>query len=73
LARSNFRVEQGIEILTANGTAGVSMLQGSGAPLGTSGNTDDAPVGSVYMRRDGEGELYHKIADTSSASDWVFH
>jgi len=70
MARSNFRVEQGIEILEANGTSGVWLLQGAGAPLGTSGPTDDAPIGSIFHSNNNEGELYHKSASTSSASDW---
>lgn len=70
MARANFRVEKGLEIHSENGTSFVAVLQDAGAPLGTSGETDDAPVGSLYLRNDSEGELYHKIADTSSASDW---
>lgn len=71
MARSNFRIEQGIEILTPNGTTGTWLLQAAGAPLGTSGATDSAPIGSVYMKNDGSGELYRKKTSTSSASDWV--
>lgn len=70
MARSNFRIEQGFEIVEANGTSGIWMIQGAGAPVGTSGPSDDATIGSLWLRNDGEGELYHKIADTSSASDW---
>jgi hypothetical protein len=70
MARSNFRVEQGIEILTPNGTTGVWILQAAGAPLGTSGPTDDANVGSVYLKNDGSGELYRKTASNSLATDW---
>jgi hypothetical protein len=70
MARSNFRIEQGLEILEANGTEGVWLIKGSGAPVGTSGETDSAPVGSIWFRTDGEGEMYHKITSTSSASDW---
>lgn len=71
MARSNFRVEQGIEIHDSNGTGFNSILRGSSAPLGTSGPTDDAPIGSIYFRTDAEGELYRKEASSSSATDWV--
>jgi len=70
MARGNYRVEQGLEILEANGTGGVHIIRGSGAPVGTSGPTDDAPIGSLYLREDNEGELFHKITSTSSATDW---
>ncbi len=70
MARSNFRIEQGIEIHDANGTGSSYILRGSGAPLGTSGPTDDAAIGSIYLRTDAEGELYRKEASSSQASDW---
>jgi len=70
MARTNFRVEQGIEIHDANGTASSWVLRGSGAPPGTTGPTDDAPLSSVWMDASGDGDLYQKKADTSSASDW---
>lgn len=70
MARGKFRIEEGFEIQETNGTTKVCFLQDAGAPLGTSGSTDDAPIGSLYLRNDGEGELYHKVTSTSSASDW---
>lgn len=70
MARSNFRIEQGLEIHDPNGTGNVWVISGTGAPAGTSGETADATVGSLYLRQDGEGELYRKVADTDSASDW---
>ncbi len=71
MARSNFRVEQGIEIHEPNGTGSVHLLRGTGAPVGTTGPTDAAPIGSIFMREDAEGELYRKEASTSSAADWT--
>lgn len=70
MARSNFRLEQGIEIHDANGTANSWVLRGNGAPPGTTGPTDDAPVSSVWMDDSSTGALYQKKTDTSSASDW---
>ena len=64
MAKVNFRIEQGLEI------DGVYVITGTGAPVGTTGETDAAPVGSLYLREDGEGQLYRKSASTSSASDW---
>jgi len=70
MSRSNFRVEQGIEILDANGVGGIWLLMGSGAPTGTSGPTDDAPIGSMYLSKDSAGVVYHKKTSDSSADDW---
>jgi len=70
MARSNLRVEQGIEIHEANGTLSSWLLRGTGAPPGTSGPTDDAPISSLWQDDSAGGALYHKIASTSSASDW---
>ena len=61
----NFTVEQGFTI------AGFGeFLSGSGAPTGTSGPTDDAPIGSIYLNTATTGEVYKKKLSTSSASDW---
>ena len=57
---------QGYEIQGAG-----SFLSGTGAPTGTAGVTDDAKIGSLWLRTDGSGKLYRKIADTSSAADWL--
>lgn len=70
MARGKFRVEEGFEIQESNGTTKVCFLQDAGAPLGTSGPTFDAPIGSVYFRNDGEGQLYRKSANAGLASDW---
>lgn len=67
MSLSNFRAAQGFEIIGAGW-----ILSGSGAPLGTSGITDDAPIGSLWTRTDGSGLMYHKVASTSSATDWKY-
>ena len=70
MSRENYGVERGLRIYDENSdTAFIDVLSGSGAPPGTSGKTDEASVGSLYTDRS-NGDLYRKIADTSSASDW---
>ena len=71
MARANFRLQEGIEIGETNGTGAVWILRDTGAPPGSSGKSDDAPIGSLWLREDNTGQTYHKIADTSSASDWA--
>jgi hypothetical protein len=71
MARDFFITEHGVRIVGDNSNAGISILMGSGAPPGTSGDTDDAEIGSIWLRTDAKGELYGKETDTSSASDWV--
>jgi len=67
-------VEKGLRLLKENTDAGpgnsVDELFGAGAPPGTSGETDDAEIGSTY-RDTNNGDFYLKQADTSSATDWV--
>jgi len=46
------------------------FLIGDNAPIGTAGETDEAPIGSEYKDLIGGG-LYQKKFNTSSASDWV--
>jgi len=69
MAVSNFRVEGGIEILDDNSENGIHKLQGAGAPPGTAGATDSAPIGSTYSDRT-SGQTYYKKTSTSSAVDW---
>jgi hypothetical protein len=68
MSRVNFAVEQGYEIYALNGNLLVAQLAGSAAPGGDAGVQDDAPIGSIYQRSN--GELYVKTADTNAASDW---
>lgn len=73
MGRQNFGIERGLRIFDENSdSAFVDFLSGSGAPPGTSGKTDEASVGSLYMDRS-NGNLYTKITDTSSAVDWFLN
>ena len=72
MSRDLFRVEKGIRIDGENVDVGVDILFGAGAPLGTSGETDDAGIGSIYMRTS-DGTLFQKQTDTSSAGDWILN
>lgn len=70
MAREFFKVEKGIKITGENSdTAEASLLIGAGNPVGTSGETDDANIGSQYSNLT-DGSQWVKTADTSSASDW---
>lgn len=71
MALGNYRVEQGIEILTPDSDVGIWLIQGAGAPPGTSGPSDDATIGSVWHDNSGSGLMYRKVASTSSARDWL--
>ena len=68
MSRKNFAVEAGYDVYAENGDLLASMLAGSAAPGGDAGPQDDAPIGSVYQRTD--GNFYRKITDTNAASDW---
>jgi len=76
MARRVWTTEKGLRLVKENAdhreAAGnsVDMLFGSGAPPGTSGETDDADIGSTYGNTD-NGDQYKKITDTSLAVDWV--
>lgn len=61
----NFITDQGFEVADAG-----AILSASGAPIGTSGPTDVASIGAIYMDTGAGGALYKKQASTSSASDW---
>ena len=70
MSRQAFGIERALRIFDENSdTAYVDYLSGAGAPLGTSGKTDDAPIGSMYSDRS-TGAVYKKITNTSSAADW---
>ena len=70
MARNLFKAELGFAIRDTNSDTGTDILQGAGAPPGTSGVTDDAAIGSVWHDRT-NGVLYQKQANTSSATDWL--
>jgi hypothetical protein len=70
VSRVNFAVEKAIRIYKENSLDDfVDILFDSGAPLGTSGETAEASIGSLYMDST-NGALYQKVADTDSAGDW---
>lgn len=74
MARDLFGVEKGLRLFKENTDHGagntIDHIFGAGNPIGTSGETDAAKVGSVYGNTT-DGSQWKKIADTSSASDWA--
>jgi len=68
MARDLFSVEKGLRITDLNECSGLDILKGSAVPGGDAGAQDDAAIGSLYLREN--GELYKKIADTNAPSDW---
>jgi hypothetical protein len=74
MALDLFRVIDGVAIQLDDQSAEAWQLVGDGAPLGTSGNTADAPIGSLWLRTDTETDklnIYWKHADTDSPTDWI--
>lgn len=70
MARTYFGIEKNLRIFKKNSdTDFVDHIFGAGAPIGTSGETDEAPIGSLYQDT-ANGNLYIKKTDTSSAGDW---
>lgn len=70
MARDLFGVEKGLGIFAENGDLRISVLQGTLAPDGVSGDQGAAPIGSLYVRS-GTGELYQKVANAGAPADWV--
>lgn len=68
MALNPFWVEKAIRITDENSETGIDIIQGSGVPGGTT-ETDDAAVGSIYLRRD-TGDFYRKETDTNAPVDW---
>lgn len=71
MAIRNFGVDQGLSIFTADIDDRVDIIKGTGVPGGDSGGTgiqDDAPVGSLFLRDN--GELYKKVSSTNAPVDW---
>lgn len=70
MTRTLFAAEKGLRIYDENSSANYAdILQGAGAPPGTTGDSDAAPIGSIWLDRT-NGVIYTKKTDTSSASDW---
>ena len=52
-------------------TDNVQILGGTAAPGGDTGEQDDAPIGSIYLRKSGtDSGVYIKKVDANAASDW---
>lgn len=69
MAREVFDIESGLAISDINGVRRVYIITGTGAPDGTSGEQQNAPIGSLYLRS-GTGELYQKIANAGAPADY---
>jgi hypothetical protein len=72
MSLEGFTIEGHLDVVAADGApdSGVKLLFASGAPLGTSGPTDSAGIGSLFLDV-AAGHKYSKTASTSSASDWI--
>lgn len=68
MARDFFRLENGIHITGLDSDVGVHILHGS-AIAGTNTQEDDAEVGSLYQRTN--GELYQKTISGSGTDKWT--
>jgi len=62
--------ETGISLKQEDGVSAQDFIFGSGAPIGTSGDTATAPKSSRYGDI-ASGQQYTKYADTNSAADWA--
>ena len=74
MALDLFRLNKGIDIQLDDLSRNANILIGDGAPVGTTGDTATAPIGSVYMRTDAETDglqFYWKKTSTNAATDWV--
>jgi hypothetical protein len=70
MARVLHAIEKGLRIYAENSqSVFVDHLFGAGSPPGTSGETAEAPIGSIYSNST-NGGLWKKITNTNSASDW---
>lgn len=72
MARRKFTVENGIRMISENGSpdSGVDLLFGAGAPGGDTGEQDDAIAGSIYFRTSAPYGAYKKTGTANNASDW---
>lgn len=61
-------IEVGIQVLDINADTGVSILQGTAVPGSIGTYDDEALVGSLYLKRD--GETYQKKTSGSGADKW---
>ncbi len=74
MALDLFRVSLGLSLEEEDGTQAASILSGSGAPGGDTGEQDDSTIGSIYLRTDASSTIsavFQKVAAGNSAADWV--
>ena len=69
MARDVMDTELGYAISETNGDRQVYLISGTAVPDGTSGEQQNAPIGSLYIRS-GTGELYQKIANAGAPADY---
>ena len=73
MSRVLHAIEKGLRVYAENSqTSFVDLLFGAGAPVGTSGETAAASIGSVYLDTT-NGALYQKKFSTNSAADWILN
>jgi hypothetical protein len=70
MARNFFGLEKGVDIYAENGALQARILTGSAAPDGL-GDQGTAPIGSLYIRTN--GELYQKVANAGNSSDYLLN
>lgn len=73
MALDLFRIIDGIILELDDQSDQAWQLIGDGAPAGTTGNTADATIGSLWLRTDAETDglnVYWKWQDTDSSVDW---
>lgn len=72
MARKLFGVEKGVRLFGENADVGIDILFGTAAPGGDTGDQDNAPLGSLYVRKNGAtSTLYQKIGTANSTADWL--
>ncbi len=70
MSRTYHGIEKGLRIFKENSQSNfIDYIFDAGAPVGTSGETAAAPIGSLYSNTT-TGGIYKKIANTNSAGDW---
>jgi hypothetical protein len=69
MARVGFSLEKLLEITKENSLESTQVLFGTAVPGGDTGEQDDAPIGSLYIKT-GTFDLYQKLADANAAADW---
>lgn len=70
MSRVIYGIEKGLKIWGENSdTVHVSILFGSAAPGGDTGDQDGAGLGSLYMRTN--GSVYKKTGTANTTADWL--